>query len=125
MTTLVSRFAVIALALAVVPVSGGVVSTPAQAQWQYDRFERIPGPHRWGPRCVDRITTRGSANLKLFGSGEKKKASAKAIVNWQEQVAEAFGPQYADWFLAKGNQQDCKMKGLKVSCTVSAHPCRR
>jgi hypothetical protein len=124
---IVRKFRVAALVFA---VAGAALVTSvdvptAQAQsWSYDRYERVPGPHKWGPRCVERIATRGKAGVKLFSNKDKRQGMARAVENWSQQVAEAFGPQYASWERSRGQELDCKTKGLQVICTASAHPCR-
>lgn len=120
-----SRVATLALAVAGAALITSVDVPAAQAQsWSYDRYERAPGAHRWGPRCVDRITTRGKAGVKLFSNSDKRKGMARAVENWSQQVAEAFGPQYANWQASRGQSLNCSTKGLQVICTASAHPCR-
>ncbi|HEX2336376.1 MAG TPA: hypothetical protein VHI72_07855 [Hyphomicrobiaceae bacterium] len=97
----------------------------AQAQsWSYERFERRPGPHRWGERCMDRITTRGKAGIKLFSNKDKRQGMDRAVENWSQQVAAEFGPQFANWERSRGQELDCRTRKLKVICTASAHPCR-
>jgi hypothetical protein len=73
MTTRKSCTATIAFAFAATALMASFDTRPAQAQsWSYDRYERAPGAHRWGPRCVDRITTRGKAGVKLFSNCKTK-----------------------------------------------------
>jgi hypothetical protein len=125
MTPRKSRMTALALAVAASALITGINVPVAQAQsWSYERYERVPGAHRWGPRCVDRITTRGKAGVKLFSNSDKRKGMARAVENWSQQVAEAFGPQYANWQASRGQSLDCRTKGLQVICTASAHPCR-
>jgi hypothetical protein len=120
-----SRVATLAFAVAGAALITSVDVPAAQAQsWSYDRYERGSGPHSWGPRCMERITTRGKAGVKLFSNSDKRKGKARAVENWSQQVAEAFGPQYASWERSRGQQLDCSTKGLQVICTASAHPCR-
>jgi hypothetical protein len=73
---------------------------------------------------MERITTRGKAGVKLFSNSDKRKGKARAVENWSQQVAEAFGPQYANWEASRDQTLDCNTKGLQVICTASAHPCR-
>jgi hypothetical protein len=120
-----SRTAAVTLALAAAALAAGLDAPVARAQdWSYDRFERVPGPHNWGPRCMERITTRGRAGVKFFSNKGKRNGKERAVENWQEQVAAEFGPQFANWGRSRGQQLDCSTHGLKVTCTASAHPCR-
>lgn len=117
------RAAAVLVAVSLAAVSVPVVPASAQS-WSYDRYERKSGPHSWGPRCVDNITTRGKAGIKLFSRKDKRQATERAINNWQDQVAEAFGRQYASWEKARGQDVSCNTKGFEVRCVVSAWPCR-
>ena len=115
----------LAVVLAAAALIVGLDAPAAQAQsWSYERFERKPGPHRWGDRCMERIETRGTAGVKAFSNKDKRKGMDRAVANWSEQVAAEFGPQFANWERSRGQELDCKTRKLKVICTASAHPCR-
>lgn len=125
MITCQSFAASFALAVAAAALMVGVDAPPAQAQsWSYERFERKPGPHRWGERCMERIETRGTAGVKLFSNKDKRQGMDRAVENWSQQVAAEFGPQFANWERSRGQELDCRTRKLKVICTASAHPCR-
>jgi hypothetical protein len=125
MITRRSRAATLALAFAATALMAGLDTPAAQAQsWSYDRYERVPGPNRWGPRCMERIATRGKAGVKLFSNSDKRKGMARAVENWSQQVAAEFGPQFASWERSRGQELGCRTRGLQVICTASAHPCR-
>ena len=114
-----------ALAVAAVALMAGFDVPAAQAQsWSYERFERKPGPNRWGDRCMERIKTRGTAGVKLFSNKDKRQGMDRAVENWSQQVAAEFGPQFANWERSRGKELDCRTRKLKVICTASAHPCR-
>ena len=115
----------LALAVAAVALMAGLDVPAAQAQsWSYERFERKPGPNRWGDRCMERIETRGTAGVKLFSNKDKRQGMDRAVENWSQQVAAEFGPQFANWERSRGKELDCRTRKLKVICTASAHPCR-
>ena len=125
MTTRPSYTTSLALAVAAAALVVGFDAPAAQAQsWSYERFERKPGPHRWGERCMERIETRGTAGVKLFSNKDKRQGMDRAVENWSQQVAAEFGPQFANWERSRGQELDCKTRKLKVICTASAHPCR-
>ena len=120
-----SRMTGLALAVAAVALMAGFDVPAAQAQsWSYERFERKPGPNRWGDRCMERIETRGTAGVKLFSNKDKRQGMDRAVENWSQQVAAEFGPQFANWERSRGKELDCRTRKLKVICTASAHPCR-
>jgi len=120
-----SRMTGLALAVAAVALMAGLDVPAAQAQsWSYERFERKPGPNRWGDRCMERIETRGTAGVKLFSNKDKRQGMDRAVENWSQQVAAEFGPQFANWERSRGKELDCRTRKLKVICTASAHPCR-
>ena len=120
-----SHTACLAVALAAAALMVGFDAPAAQAQsWSYERFERKPGPHRWGERCMERIETRGTAGVKLFSNKDKRLGKERAVENWSQQVAAEFGPQFANWERSRGQELDCRTRKLKVICTASAHPCR-
>src|SRR5262245_57817941 len=120
-----SHLACLAAAVAAAGLAIGFGAPAAQAQsWSYERFERKPGPHRWGDRCMERIETRGSAGVKLFSNKDKRQGMQRAVENWSQQVAAEFGPQFANWERSRGQELDCRTRKLKVICTASAHPCR-
>ena len=115
----------LAVAVAGAALIMGFDAPVAQAQsWSYERFERKPGPHRWGDRCKERIETRGTAGIKAFSNKDKRLGKERAVENWSQQVAAEFGPQFANWERSRGQELDCRTRKLKVICTASAHPCR-
>jgi hypothetical protein len=125
MITRKSPMACLAAAVAAGALTIGFDAPAAQAQsWSYERFERKPGPHRWGERCMERIETRGTAGIKAFSNKDKRLGKERAVENWSQQVAAEFGPQYANWERSRGQELDCRTRKLKVICTASAHPCR-
>jgi hypothetical protein len=122
MTTILKAFV---FALAAIILAAGFDASPVNAQsWAYEKFERDVRPHRWGQACRERIITRGRAAVKLFSNSDKRKGTVRAIQNWSEQVAAEFGPQFADWRRARGQDVGCTTRGLDVICFASAHPCR-
>ena len=125
MITRKSHMACLAAAVAAAALMVGFGAPAAQAQsWSYERFERKPGPHRWGERCMERIETRGTAGIKLFSNKDKRLGKERAVENWSQQVAAEFGPQFANWERSRGQELDCRTRKSKVICTASAHPCR-
>lgn len=75
------------------------------------------------PYCYSRMEGQGTGQ-GVFGVGSQK-ARAAAIADWQERVADRWGPRYAYFSKARSVRIDCK-KGaiLKAKCVVTAMPCR-
>jgi hypothetical protein len=75
------------------------------------------------PYCYSRMEGSGTGQ-GMFGTGSEK-AKASAIADWQNRVADRWGPRYAYFSNARGVRIDCK-KGaiLKAKCVVTAMPCR-
>lgn len=75
------------------------------------------------PYCYSRMEGQGTGQ-GLFGAGSQI-ARAAAIADWQDRVADRWGPRYADFYKARSVRVDCK-KGaiLKAKCVVTAMPCR-
>jgi len=75
------------------------------------------------PYCYNRMVGQGTGQ-GAFGVGTQN-ARAAAIADWQDRVADRWGPRYAYFSNARGVRIDCK-KGaiLKAKCVVTAMPCR-
>ena len=104
----------VAAGLAALTLAGITMTRDADAQ---DR--------RWNPvgNCQDPIE--GAATSQgILGLGSAR-ARAAAQSNWEINVEDKYGPEFADFRFARNVQWDCK-KGaiLKAKCTVIARPCR-
>jgi hypothetical protein len=75
------------------------------------------------PFCYSRMEGQGTGQ-GLFGAGSQN-ARAAAIADWENRVADRWGPRYANFDRARSVRLDCK-KGaiLKAKCVVTAMPCR-
>ena len=75
------------------------------------------------PYCNSRMEGQGTGQ-GLFGVGSQN-ARAAAIADWQDRVANRWGPRYANFYKARSVRIDCK-KGaiLKAKCVITAMPCR-
>jgi hypothetical protein len=79
---------------------------------------------RWDPagRCQDAVE--GAATSQgILGLGSAR-ARAAAQSNWEINVEDKYGPEFADFRYARNVQWDCK-KGavLLAKCVVVAKPC--
>ena len=126
MTICKTMCAVAAVAGAVL-ATGAMMSTVSAQGYTGGEFRRFEGErHRFGPRCLYRVESHGSADRRLFGGGGgAQKAEARAINFWQSQVASNLGPEYANWAYAQAKSASCRSRGLlALECVVSANPCR-
>ncbi len=79
---------------------------------------------RWNPvgKCQDAVE--GAATSQgILGLGSAR-ARAAAQSNWEINVEDKYGPEFADFRYARNVQWDCK-KGavLLAKCVVVAKPC--
>ena len=56
--------------------------------------------------------------------GVDKRVTAVAIRTWQSAVSQQIGINYGDWSTALGATIACHRDIFKVTCVVSATPCR-
>ena len=120
-------------AVALAAFAGGMVllGSAASAQpgdgYRNGEFREHHGQHRFGPRCFHRVSAEGFGQLNVFGgSGGGRKAQARAILHWSEQVASRFGGHVARWDAARGREVNCRRGGpigLEMVCVASGHPC--
>ena len=118
-STLLAAAAVTAFALA-------IPAAQAQQDWRRGNFEERQEAHRFGEFCINRVVTQGFAHTQFLGSGRDavRKAEARAVRSWENQVSAKYGPQFASFARSQGKANQCNRRGDEFECTISAHPCR-
>ena len=109
------------------PVWARTASAQTQGGYRQGELREHHGPHRFGSRCFHRVSAEGVAQLDVFGGpAGSRKAQARAIQHWSEQVAIRFGGHLARWDAARGREVGCRSSGpadVEMVCLASGHPC--
>ncbi len=118
LTATMAAAAMAALSLSIAPAS-------AQQDWRRGNFEERREAHRFGEFCIYRVVSHGFAHANFFsGKDAVRKAEARAIRSWENQVSAKYGPQFASFARSQGKANQCNHRGSEFACTISAHPCR-
>ena len=121
-----TTFTVATAVAAMAALTLSIAPADAQQDWRRGGFEERHGAHNFGEFCVHRVVTTGFAHVNFLGSGRDavRKAEARAVRSWENQVSAKFGPQFASFARANGKANQCNHRGSEFECTISAHPCR-
>lgn len=91
-------------------------------EWKIEAEERAEKDNKFGPRCQDRFTSRGTGKVGLGIT--QIWAKLRTERQWHEAAIKLYGPEYASWRKAKGKDVRCETKSDMLLCKAAANPCK-
>ncbi len=104
----------------------GAVSAEEQHgfdKWKAGESERSTAAHKFGAKCVEAVSSRGSGPVG-FGITQFW-AKRHTQRNWEAAVVKLNGDEFASWSRAKGKTIACDQKDKTWNCKATANPCKK